>query len=109
MDKLTTEYAEKIIRKIESLPDDSPSEQIEQTAERLEAKSYQPILLAEPPDFLRITKGALLEFIRDLLSRQDDLTQQHLNMLLYQYRLLQNLRRDVPEAWDEINELMDDD
>ena len=71
--------------------------------------NWQPTLLADPPDFLTLTKDKLKAFIEQLTANSKDLTEQHLSLLLYHYRLLQKLRNDEPEAWDEINELMEDD
>jgi hypothetical protein len=42
-------------------------------------------------------------------SRPAATTSPNLNLLLYHYRLLRRLRDDEPEAWDEVNELMEDD
>lgn len=109
MDKLTSQYTDKICEDIQALPDDASADQIQQAAERLDAMNYQPILLIEPEDFLHITKDQLISFIREKAQNNNELTEQHLNLLVYQYRLLQRLRRDEPEAWDEVNELMEDD
>ena len=111
MNQLTPEHVQSIRKQIEALPDDAAAEQIEQAAKRLEKIGYQPMLIAAPPDFLRITKTRLLAFINDLVANpgETELTEQHLNLLLHHYRLLQRLRRDEPEAWDEISELMEED
>ncbi|HKL22090.1 MAG TPA: hypothetical protein VJ904_09805 [Tichowtungia sp.] len=50
----------------------------------------------------------LLATIKDLAEKPKT-TEQHLNLLFYHYALLQRLRRNQPEAWDEVNELMEDD
>ena len=111
MDQLTPQHAQAIRQQIEALPEDATSEQIEQAAQRLEKLDYQPMLIVEPPDFLRITKDRLLAFIDDLTANpgEKQLTEPHLNLLLHQYKLLQRLRRDDPEAWDQISELMEED
>jgi hypothetical protein len=109
MNALTPEYAEQILQKISALPSDESLEQIAHTAARLRAQNFQPVMLVDVPGFLEITRDRLVAFIKDLVESTPDLTQQHMDLLLYQFRLLQRLRRDEPEAWDEINELMDDD
>lgn len=111
MNSLTPEHVKFIREQIEALPSDPPQAQIDRTAKRLESLSYQPILMIEPPDFLRITKPGLLDFIDQIVANQDEtaLTEQHLNLLLHHFRLLQRLRRDDPEAWDEVSELVEED
>lgn len=111
MEPLTPEHVQNIRRQIEALPADASNDQIEKTAHRLESITYQPMLIVEPPDFLRITKDRLLAFIDDLVANpgETELTEQHLNLLLHHYKLLQRLRRDDPDAWDDISELMEED
>jgi len=109
MKPLTPEYTKQVLQQIQELPPDLDKDAIEQTAERLEAKNWQPMLLTDVPDFLTITRDELYAYIEQLTADRDDLTEQHLSLLLYHYRLLQNLRNDKAEAWDEINELMEDD
>ena len=108
MNALTPEYTQTILEKIDALPADISSAQIEETARELEAMNYQPMLLNDVPDFLRITKSRLVDFITDLADRPG-MTEQHLSLLFYHYALLQRLRRNEAEAWDEVNELMEDD
>ncbi|MFW5802888.1 MAG: hypothetical protein ACOCWJ_03125 [Verrucomicrobiota bacterium] len=111
MKTLTPEHVQTIRDQIKALPDDASNDQIEKTAHRLESITYQPMLIVEPPDFLRITKKRLLAFIDNLVANpgETELTEQHLNLLLHHYQLLQRLRRDEPEAWNDISELMEED
>ena len=111
MNSLSPEYIEIIRKQINDLPDDSSPQKIEETAQHLETITYQPMLMVEPPDFLRITKQGLLSFIDELVANQKgkELTEQHLNLLLHHFKLLQRLRRNEPEAWDEITEVMEED
>jgi hypothetical protein len=104
-------HADAIQQQIKALPDDVDADQIEQTANRLKRFCYEPLLTRIPEDFLHITKGHLLSFIDDLVEAQDKhpVSEQDLNLLLHQYRFLQNLRRDNPETWDEISEVWEDD
>lgn len=111
MNPLTPEYVDAIREAIESLPDDVQSRQIEQTDRRLESVCYQPFLIREPPDFLRITRDRLLAFIDELTrgAGEQQATEQDLNLLLHQYKFLHRLRLDDPDAWDEITELWQED
>jgi len=108
MNPLTPEYTQKILQQTEALPADSDSAQIAETAGELQAMNYQPMLLNDAPDFLKLTKAGLVQMIVDV-AEKPDATEQHLSLLLYHYTLLQRLRRNEPEAWDEVNELMEDD
>ena len=100
-------------RELENLPQDPPVIVMERTADRLEGMNFSPILLHEIPGFLRLSKGQiLLEF--DRIAQQESTasgngTLQGLNLIVYWFRLLTQLRKDKPEAWDEINELYEDD
>ena len=109
MSAVTKQFIEKIYAEIEALPDDAPENKIEVTAARLNGMNYQPILLVDAPDFLTFTKACLLKFVQTLVTEQNDLTKPHLTLLVYQFRLLQHLREDDPVAWDEVNELTEDD
>jgi hypothetical protein len=109
MKPLTPEYTEQILQQIAEFPPDAEEAAIHETADRLKAMNWQPTLLAGPPDFLTITRDQLKAFIEQLTAGRNDLTEPHLNLLLYHYRLLRRLRDDEPEAWDEVNELMEDD
>lgn len=109
MNALTDKTIANVLQELETL-DDTSAGQIAQTAEQLEAMSYQPILLTDTPNFLRMTSKELSTHIQELVSNhRNELTEQHLSLLIYHFKLLQRLRRDEPEAWDEINELMEDD
>lgn len=109
MEPLTPEYTQQTLQKIQDLPPDADRAVIEETAQRLHSLNWQPVLLSEPPDFLTITKAGLEQFIANLVNDGQPHSQQELSLLSYHFHLLQQLRTDVPEAWDEINELMDDD
>lgn len=109
MNPLTPEYTQTILEKINSLPPDVSSAEIEDTVKELDAMNYQPMLLNDVPDFFHLTKERLSSFISKLTADAKDLTEQHLSLLFYHYALLQRLRRNEPEAWDEVNELMEDD
>ena len=108
MKPLTPEYTQAVLHKIEALPPDTDPSAIEEAASELELMNYSPLLLNDVPDFLRIKKAELVQLIVDLAGKPET-TEQHLSLLHYHYALLQRLRRNEPEAWDEVNELMDDD
>ncbi|MDD4574438.1 MAG: hypothetical protein PHR69_09515 [Sphaerochaeta sp.] len=114
----------KLRKKYEALPEDAPARQIELTAESLERRHHDPMLLLKVPNFNRMTKSDMLaEFDRVVAlppdSRElksvvaiDDPSQvakKHLSSLLNQYLLLCNLRKGLASAWDVINELYEDD
>jgi len=110
--------------RIAQIHQDPPIHSIEKTAARLEGMNFSPTLLFPVPDFLRITRNKVLEeFDRiSALDRselihmgmpekenEENFKKKQLSLLTYWYLLLNQLRRDVPEAWDEINELYEDD
>lgn len=113
------------IENLEStLPADSGPELIERTARELESLSYEPLLIIPVKDFLRIGKEEFLHQCRSVLALTDGeladlpvaytqdperIRQDQLRLLVSQYELLVRLRRDDPEAWDEIHELYEDD
>jgi hypothetical protein len=108
---LTQEHVDAIRARIRALPADASADQIEQAAHRLHNASYEPVLIHEPPDFLHITKERLLAYIEQLAHKQaeEQVAEQDLNLLVHQFSLLQRLRRDDPDAWDEIAELWQED
>ncbi len=98
------------------------SVRIAKTAEVLEGMRYSPILLTDFEDFLRVDSKRFFSELEKVLA-SDDVPESDLpggesqqsfrdkkaSLLLYHYKLLNRLRRDEKEAWDEINELMEDD
>jgi len=92
------------------------------TAETLEGLKYTPILLNHVPDFLRITSAAFFPALEKVLQEPDapeaelpagetalSFREKKASLMIYHYKLLNRLRRGEPEAWDEINGLMEDD
>ncbi len=102
---------EETVARIDSLPQDASVDAIERTAQRLEKLSYAPVLLTEASGFLRYTKDDLRQVCRGIINDESDneSIKQQIDLLIYHYRLLQRLRRDEPEAWDEVDELVGDD
>ena len=77
MNPLTPEYTQTILEKINSLPPDVSSAEIEETACELQAMNYQPMLLNDAPAFLKLTKSGLVQMVVDV-AEKPDATEQHL-------------------------------
>ncbi|MBN2163030.1 MAG: hypothetical protein JXR25_05190 [Pontiellaceae bacterium] len=109
---------------LQEFPEDAPAEKIESTAHDLEGMNYEPVLLLKTSGFLRMGREALEAEIDRVLTMPDaemmaegfsatanfgEFKAKHLQLLVYHYGLLCRLRADEPDAWDTINELMEDD
>jgi hypothetical protein len=105
---------------VKSLDDSGDPKVIEETAARLEGFNYGPPVLMPVADFLRCTKDQLLLEIDKIAKLPDseikprepekdvsswELKLQHIAVMVYYFKELVPLRRGVPEAWDEIDEL----
>ena len=114
----------KITEKIDLLPEDVPEEIISRTAGELEMLHFTPTLLMDLPGFLYLKKSdikmeaerilsldadRLPEYDADKFSGIDDFKNKQLEMLFFHYELLTRLRAGVPEAWDYVHELYEDD
>lgn len=98
------------LHNIRSLPAEADPERIEETATLLEGMNYRPILLTDAPGFLRIERADLIDLLSAAANEPDaERATQAIRLLDHHYQLLCRLRRDEPEAWDEVNELMEDD
>lgn len=101
-----------------------PEHSVEWTAMRLEHMNWTPELLEDIADFPRISRLQLIEAIDGLLSMNDDDIRERFpalemsperiritgaSLLVNAGELLWRLRDDVPEAWDFVNELYEDD
>jgi len=97
-------------------------EKIRQTAEVLKGMNYSPIILTDFDGFLSVNSSRFFPGLEQVLNApdvkestlppgetQESFRHKKASLLLYHYKLLNRLRRDEPEAWDEINELMEDD
>ena len=110
-----------LLARIDHLPE-SPDGEF--AAERLERWNWQPELLADFPDFARITADQLRREVQRFFAMDDRqvveetgvvamdperirITQA--SMLVNAAELIWRLRSDEPEAWDSIAELYDDD
>lgn len=110
-----------LLARIDHLPE---SPEVEFAAERLDRWHWQPQLLADVPDFSRITVDRLRREVLRFFAMDDRqivnetgvvamdpelirITQA--SMLVNAAELVWRLRADDPEAWDSIAELYDDD
>ena len=118
------EYAEEKKREIDRSASEWSAEQIERTASDLERLGYDPLFLIDVKGFVRFTAKEAKEAIDRILSMKDerlqelqagtnrsaeDLKQTTIGILVSQFTLLERLRAEEPEAWDEIHELYEDD
>jgi len=97
-------------------------EKIRQTASVLKGMNYTPILLSDFDGFLSVSSAEFFPGLEQVINSpdvdasalppgetQESFRHKKVSLLLYHYKLLNRLRRGEPEAWDEINELMEDD
>ncbi len=118
------ETREEVQEQLQKLPEDAGSEQIRKTREDLERRSFTPAFLLPVKNFLTMTKDDLVSEVDRVLQLDESYLLKRasgfsddpqkircaqINLLLYYYQLLARLRMDIPEAWDEINELYEDD
>lgn len=117
------EFSEKVAgvqEEVRALGDTDDGSVIEETASRLEGFNYGPPVLMPVSEFLRCSKERLLVEIDHIvnLSESDlaamdstsgknsrELKLQHISVMVFYYKELVDLRRGVPEAWDEVDEL----
>jgi len=93
---------------------------IEETAKKLEGLHYAPTVILPLDQFLRMRKIELLGKIEEIILLSDeevyelapgdprnyfDIRLQFISTLVYYYKQLARLRRGVPDAWDEVDEL----
>lgn len=118
------ETREEIQEQLNALPEEAGEEQIRQTKVDLERRSFTPAFLLPVKNFLTMTKQELKQEIDRVLNLDESYLVKRaggfsndpkkircaqINLLLYYYHLLARLRLNIPEAWDEINELYEDD
>jgi len=115
-----SEKVEELLEEVKGLDDTDDSSVIDETAARLEGFNYGPPVLMPVNDFLRCTRARLVAEIdrivnlsasdlaaMDSASGKDshELKLQHISVMVFYYKELVKLRRGVPEAWDEVDEL----
>lgn len=111
-------------KQFHDLPKDADSAAINKTAADLERYKYHPNFIIDTPNFLHFTKADMLSELEKISKLTDEqikalglvytddtvrIKKDHCNMLLYEYELLCGLRQGLPEAWDVIHELYEDD
>jgi len=107
---IDTIYLKELLREVISLPDDAEQDAIDQTKRELEGYNWSPMLTVDIPDFTSATKPDLIRFLKDLTTEQlKEMNPEDLSLLVYHFKLLQKLRRNEPESWDYITELMVED
>lgn len=105
-----SESMKTLLKRIQLLPDDASPAAIDETAHILRGMNYSPMLLLDTPAFLNFTKDDLIKELTRIRNLPvSDLNRRHLELLVYNYELLQRLRKNEPEAWDIVNELYEDD
>ena len=97
---------------------------IERTARDLEKIGYELPVFIPVKGFLRyrikdihreieriasMKEKELMEIQYARETSPDELKRRNIDILVSQFLLLERLRADVPEAWDEIHELYEDD
>jgi hypothetical protein len=109
---------------IRKLDDSVDADGLRLTRERLERVNYSPILILPVPGFLSFSKDDVLREIERVAGLSDremqdagleagsdfaEMKARHIELLVYHFKLLVRLRRDEPEAWDEVDEIFGDD
>lgn len=117
------EFLERVAQlqdELRTVVDLGDSRMIEETAAKLEGLNYAPTVIVPAARFLRMKKIDLLEKIEEIILLSDeevyeltpgdprgyfDIKLQFIAALVYYFKQLARLRRGVPEAWDEVDEL----
>jgi hypothetical protein len=117
------DFNEKVTRlkeEIRRITDVDDPAVIEETASRLKGFNYAPPILGDSDFFLNCTTKELLAEIDRIIDPSDSDTispneeeeyqrlqikLQHVSVLVFYFKELADLRRGLPEAWDEIDEL----
>ncbi len=113
-----------LLQEAEKIFDIKDAKKIAETAETLEGYNYSPTLLWPINRFVHMDKEKLIRVMREAgeapeaelveygFDAAEDLDEKRLiqmRALLHHYRLLLRLRNGEPEAWEEFNELYEDD
>lgn len=118
---------EECLEKIEAVKDDirkmsdiDEPEMLNDTATRLKGLNYTPPVSVPLNTFLHLTTTELLAEIDRISLLPDgemphleggenlgpwDIKLEHISVLVFYFKELAELRRQVPEAWDEVDEL----
>jgi hypothetical protein len=107
---IDSNFVRELVRELTQLPKDPNVDTIESTRKELEGYNYFPLLTIDVPNFLSATRNDIVNFItRTVETRANEVKPVDLSLIVYHYRLLQKLRNNDPESWEQITELMDED
>lgn len=111
---------DEIRKEVQSMTDVDDPENIRETADRLKGLNYASPVYLPLNVFLELTSAKLLAEIDRIVELPDDEVPlldeeqgngiwqaklQQISILVFYFRELASLRRGVPEAWDEVDEL----
>ncbi len=116
------EFAEKVQQlkaEVQGMNGIDDPQNIAETAARLKSLNYAPPVGGGLDTFLSYTTSDLVEEIERIAALPDDQVEpapapgegvldiklQRISLLVFYFRELAELRRGVPEAWDEVDEL----
>lgn len=116
--------AQSLKKALNRLEDITDSDAIQETAHELEELHFNPTLLFNVENFLFLSRQDAVAEIDRVTEMTDeaifdvgiklgaDINKakcDHMALFVYHFKLLTRLRKDDPEAWDEIHELYEDD
>lgn len=100
------------LRRLEEIEEVTDSVAVKQTAEHLEGKQYYPLLLFPVKNFFFLDKeqiAAELQHLHGDPAVTDEFKEMQSNLILTHFELVNRLRRDDPEAWDALFDMIEDD
>jgi hypothetical protein len=114
-----TEKVQQLVAEVRGMTGIDVPQNIAETAARLKGLNYAPPVGGGLDTFLSYTTSDLAEEIERLAALPDDqvdpvpapgegvldIKLQRISVLVFYFRELAELRRGVPEAWDEVDEL----
>ena len=118
--KTFQQQIDELKEEVRQLDDDFDEDVVETTAVRLKGLNFTPPVITPMDLFLRLrSKGLLAEIDRilampdaeacalapDNTQKCEDLRVQYINVLIFYYKNLLELRKGNPEEWDEVDEL----
>ena len=113
------ENVQQLIAEVQGMTDIDDPQTIAETAARLKSLNYAPPVGGALDTFLSYTTSGLVREIERIAALPDDQVEpapapgegvldiklQRISLLVFYFRELAELRRGVPEAWDEVDEL----